>query len=289
MQRTDIKKKQLIVLSLDYDNCCDHLFDIDYDFFNDKQTAKFKRFARQIIEQVLLSELHEIVNRVKKSKSNNDVDMILLVGSARQDINTDEHGMAQCHNGSCFANYKKLCREQRWELDPFLLADSQNPVAPGTAMQDRSITVKSWDKGKVSLLAAQIKYLKRRYDGYQLSFHFIDDDCDGLIFPSLRSKLPESIKWDIKEDDSLEFIRFNKDRLAHEISSRYLHSSVNQDQVSIADVNVEELKQYHVLHSSFKIKLSASLSQGMFAQDSSNTRPEFAEPHVNIQCARPEF
>ncbi len=180
--------RKICVISLDYDGCGDILFNnIFLEFKSETEKAAIKN-----IRQKLLAYLTEITK---------DADQVVLfVGSNRQDFSHNMLCANDFKNGSCFKNYEDLCKKNKWIFNKLLLADIQNGKPAGTSMTNARIHCYV-GHSKIDIIKGQFENLKNNYPDDNVSFYFFDDDSKDFILPNLATyfknpdnHIPDNVK-----------------------------------------------------------------------------------------------
>lgn len=168
----------VVVFALDYDGCADIL------------TPYSPNFTKRKSEQKHISSestfFHEHLKALAKNKITE-----LYIGSARQDIRTDNLGEDTNLNGSCIANLFNLAGKYQWTFNELLLADityADEKIAKinhGQGMRQRkhipieSLPILHDDPSvnvKINTLVAQLYDINVRHAGKDVSYYFYDDD-----------------------------------------------------------------------------------------------------------------
>ncbi len=204
------EKKNITVLSLDYDSCGDLLFEAALEngcFQNicDAGHQSYKHGFRGAI-QGARSALEDLL-----STETAGADVVeLCVGSARQTRRLDKYNASRNTNGLCFEMYANLAEKKYWHFNRMLFGDfvdefrvlRAQPLKLGTAMGKLkknkqgmyqyeedvfadTLQAYGQDKYKTALVSQQIQAMMAQYPHDKIKFVFMDDKLD--IMDALHS------------------------------------------------------------------------------------------------------
>ncbi len=163
---------KIVVFSIDYDGCGDILFN--------EIKAKYPQHKETL--QWLANSFLQCLKDIAASADH----VILYVGSLRQSIEIDHRNCENNKNGLCFLNYEQLCRENKWEFNKLLLADVENKLLTGKAMQDEQYTCIP-STNKIDIVQNQFADISSNHATDEINFYFIDDDPNNEILNSLKN------------------------------------------------------------------------------------------------------
>ena len=157
----------LVVISLDYDDCGDILFDEQISILYN-ELEKQKATAYQYYFRNYLCE-------ITKSKS-----VELYVGSLRQSYDLDKKNENEYGNGSCFKNYRKLSEIMRWKFNEF---------SCGNDLSEFGVVSFSSRTAKNKIVETQLLNISKEHPDKLIDYYFFDDDAQNSILPSVASHL----------------------------------------------------------------------------------------------------
>lgn len=191
------RPKRTVVLSLDYDNCMDVLFEGTYLRLHRRKMTK----ELEVMERVR-NTVQKDLQRITAGADR----VILMVGSNRQSINVDQFNRARLEKeigpicskvGWVRHDFQKLAEEMGWELNRALLADKENDAPPGTAWDNNELHIKfgqGMDKHiKQNMIQYQFDQL-RDIEGH-IDFYFFDDNSEYLDFVRQQVAVPSSTQF----------------------------------------------------------------------------------------------
>lgn len=200
-----VEKKNITILSLDYDGCGDFLFEaaLEKGFFKnrcDPEHASYLQGYNGAIQAARVA-----LNDMLSTEASGAAIVELFVGSTRQSRKLDRYNSARYNTGLCFEMYADLAEQKNWYFNKMLLADlvdnkgelRTEPLKLGTAMgalkknhqglykyeEDAfADTLERYknDKLKIKLLSYQIKVIINKYPNDNIKFVFVDDRLDIL-------------------------------------------------------------------------------------------------------------
>ncbi|MBA2710694.1 MAG: hypothetical protein H0U57_08905 [Tatlockia sp.] len=151
------------ILSFDFDGC---LFHQDYFRSLDKDVIKHNRvMLENLIKENVVFE-----------------DLITIIGSTRQSLETDNANATVGNKGSCFPAIQQISKYLNANFDPFLLADTFGDLPEGTSFNrainpDNDEPHSRWlyDESKLTILYAQMHHFACKFPNKDMIFDFIDD------------------------------------------------------------------------------------------------------------------
>jgi hypothetical protein len=191
--REDNNRKQVTIISLDYDKCGSVLFG-DASKSRQSEAESNPELASRLTRtlSIFAACKNILMNLLDHITVDSDA-VELYVGSARQDIEWDEYNANKNNNGFCFQNYAALCEEKNkekdWTFRQFLLGDAQQNLEAGTVMNNRQLRSEMSIKSKAELIAAQLENIQKDYAGKEvdIDFYFIDDDSENIYHNELAN------------------------------------------------------------------------------------------------------
>ncbi len=287
------KKRNVTVLSLDYDGCGDLLFE------EASEKGAFKNNCDPSHEQYLQG-LKSAINRTRSSFEDllsietTDADVVeLFVGSARQNRELDRYNNSCNKNGLCFEMYADLAEKKHWHFNKMLLSDliddsgklRAKPFKAGTAMgplkknkqgmykyeedtfadtlRERREACKI-DVYKIVLLTQQIKAIIAKYPNDKIKFVFIDDRLD------IMEALQNHFNLDNQLSSHADFEKMEL-RLIHHDSLEIIVSEVRAEQYPIVATIKKMIKNLATFPTSNvdsvnKKSIETIASQGLFSK-----------------------
>lgn len=198
-------KKNITILSLDYDGCGDLLFEgaLEHGCFKHRCDILHAEYLLKF-NHVLQGARQALNNVLSHETTGADV-VELCVGSTRQTRSLDRLNHSRNNNGLCFENYADLAEKNKWHFNRMLFADFVDasgelrdpPLEPGQSMGvlnkdifgkykyspdafSDNIQAFGMDEHKTVLLSLQIKAILKKYPNDNIKFVFIDDRMDIL-------------------------------------------------------------------------------------------------------------
>jgi hypothetical protein len=148
------------------------------------------------IKKELLDRLKEITTPKKEGE---EVEVILLIGSARQSEELEQEGIQLNNNGHCKENFEK-----------FVESKKNNHVKWRFKGQYFNSDNKKDDSFKTGLLGKQLTFINNSLkEGNSAEFYFFDDRHDILDVLIKHFLKEENVKNDIKNIDHIVLHRFN--------------------------------------------------------------------------------
>lgn len=176
-------QQNVAVFCLDYDKCAHYIF-----------CDKKGKYTGEIdSDNPILAKIREVANDPTVSE------IIITVGSSRQDLETDQLGIETLPQGGCFINLLMLTfylQNQnlpcKFRFSSILNADVNNNKPIGTAFKDTTLDW-MWDEYKPTIILTQTHYFAEQYNNTPIDFYFIDDRAS----PNKKRKNPYNFENDI--------------------------------------------------------------------------------------------
>jgi hypothetical protein len=283
------EKRNITVLSLDYDGCAALLFEeaLEKGQFKNECDPGHKQYL-----QGLKSAIHGARTAFEDllSIETTGADIVeLCVGSTRQTRELDRDNNFRNKNGLCFEMYADLAEKKHWYFNKMLIADfiddsgelRAKPLKPGTAMgrlgknkqgmykyeKDTfadTLQVYGRDPYKTGLLSKQIKAIVDKYPNDKIRFVFVDDRLD--IMQALQSHFNPETQCSLYSNvENVEL------KLIHHNYHELLTSRMNAEQHPIIDAAKKIINGVATLpvlnfNSINKKSQEAIISQGLFSK-----------------------
>lgn len=186
-------RKPVVALLLDYDGCGDIISPTNTKW----QTGNA---SGNVFQQNFAGYLNRFLDKYASTADN---EVIVFVGSNRQDVHTDDFNAFRNRNGKALGTgegFELLAADRKWKLDKTLIADGHRRRTKhgsawnddGKNMPDLHDTEIGWSSQvKIALTNNVMKRLKELYPGRSdITVYFIDDQQEYLDNLREMSQVP---------------------------------------------------------------------------------------------------
>ncbi len=286
---TSDEKRNITVLSLDYDGCAELLFEeaLEKGSYKNECDPSHKQYVQGLKSAIYRARAaFEYLLSIETTGA----DIVeLCVGSTRQTRELDRLNAFYNKTGLCFEMFADLAEKKHWYFNKMLIADfidesgelRAKPLTPGTAMgrlrkntqgmykyeEDAfadTLQVYGRDPYKTALLSKQIKAIVDKYPNDKVRFVFVDDRLD--IMQALKSHFnPENQFSPHSNFKNVEL------KLIHHDTAEILTSRLNSEQYPVVDAVKKIINSVATLpalnfNSINKKSQEAIASQGLFSK-----------------------